>query len=108
MVVTSDRLLRALLGADGVVFDFLTSAVAVMCHLDLESGKAGVSVKLTVVSVGFPIAAAHRALMRFTLLRDKKMCCLFYCLYKVYTHISQHSSLPLLSFLIIMQNNNKI
>lgn len=50
----------------------LTSAVAVMCNLDLESSKAGVPVKFAVVSVGFPITATHRALMRFTLLRDKQ------------------------------------
>lgn len=50
----------------------LTSAVAVMCHLDLESGKAGVSVKLAVVSVCFPVTATHRALMRFTLLGDNE------------------------------------
>lgn len=50
----------------------LTSAVAVMCNLDLESSKAGVPVKFAVVSIGFPVTATHRALMRFTLLRDKQ------------------------------------
>lgn len=53
-----------------VVRAHLTFAVSIIIDLDFGSSEAGISMKLTVVKVGLAIAAAHRPLVRFALLKQ--------------------------------------
>lgn len=53
-----------------VVTVVLTFAVSVVINLDFGSSEAGVSMQLTVVEVGLAVAAAHRPLVRFALLKQ--------------------------------------
>ena len=48
----------------------LTFAVSIIIDLDFGSSEAGISMQLTVVEVGLAIAATHRSLMRFALLKQ--------------------------------------
>ena len=48
-----------------------TLAVSIVGHLYLETGQTGISVELTVVPVGFAIAAADRSLVGLTALERK-------------------------------------
>lgn len=52
-----------------VVTALFTFAVSIVIHLDFGPSEAGVSMKLTVVEVGLAVAAAHRPLVRFALLK---------------------------------------
>lgn len=55
-----------------VVTAVLTFAVSVVINLDFGSSEAGVSMQLTVVEVGLAVAAAHRPLVRFALLKQTR------------------------------------
>ena len=48
----------------------LTFAVSIIIHLDFGSSEAGISMQLTVVEVGLAVAATHRPLVRFALLKQ--------------------------------------
>ena len=48
----------------------LTFAVSIIIDLDFGSSEAGISMQLTVVEVGLAIAATHRSLVRFALLKQ--------------------------------------
>ena len=48
----------------------LTFAVSIIIDLDFGSSEAGISMQLTVVEVGLAIAATHRPLVRFALLKQ--------------------------------------
>ena len=47
-----------------------TFAVSIIIDLDFGSSEAGISMQLTVVEVGLAIAATHRPLVRFALLKQ--------------------------------------
>lgn len=59
-----------------VVRALLTFAVSIIIDLDFGSSEAGISMQLTVVEVGLAIAAAHRPLVRFALLKQTRRGCL--------------------------------
>lgn len=54
----------------------LTFAVPIIINLDFGSSEAGISMQLTVVEVGLAIAATHRPLVRFALLKQTHRGCL--------------------------------
>lgn len=58
----------------------LTFAVAIIIHLDLGAGEAGVTVQLTVVQVRLAIAPTHRPLVRFAFLWESQRTQPFTCL----------------------------
>lgn len=60
---------------DVVVRARLTFAVPIVIDLDFGSSEAGISMQLTVVEVGLAIAAAHRPLVRFALLKQTRRTC---------------------------------
>lgn len=49
-----------------------TFTVAIIVHLDLGASKAGITVQLAVIQVRLAIAATHRPLMRFALLKKSQ------------------------------------
>lgn len=51
----------------------LTFAVSIVVDLDFGSSEAGISMQLTVVEVGLAVAATHRPLVRFALLKQSWM-----------------------------------
>ena len=55
---------------DMVMRALLTFAVSIIIDLDFGSSEAGISMQLTVVEVGLAIAATHRPLVRFALLKQ--------------------------------------
>lgn len=48
-----------------------TFAVSIVVDLDFGSSEAGISMQLTVVEVGLAVAATHRPLVRFALLKTE-------------------------------------
>ena len=55
---------------DVVVRALPTFAVSIIVNLDFGSREAGISMQLTVVEVGLAVAATHRPLVRFALLKQ--------------------------------------
>lgn len=48
----------------------LTFAVSIVVHLDFGPSEAGIPMQLAVVEVGLAVAATHRPLVRFALLKQ--------------------------------------
>lgn len=55
-----------------LIFFIFTLTVSIVGHLDLQSRQTGVPVELTVVPVGFAIAATHWPLVGFAALEERK------------------------------------
>ena len=74
----------------------LTFAVSIIIDLDFGSSEAGISMQLTVVVVGLAIAATHRSLVRFALLKQTMedagiVKAEFVCVPHTHTHTHTHT-----------------